>query len=66
MQINDLKAHIDARFDRMENKVDSHLERISKAEASIEWIKGHIKIGTSLLLTALAGMAATIYNYLAK
>lgn len=32
----------------LHTKLDDHLERISKAEESILWIKGHIKVLTSI------------------
>lgn len=67
MDENRLQEHIDRRFDglddkleRFEVKLDSHLERLSKAEASIEWLKGHAKIVTTVILT-VAGFIATLY-----
>lgn len=50
-------------LDRIEEKLDSHLERISKAETSIEWIRGSIRVGVSLLLSAVVGGAGAIYHY---
>lgn len=51
---------LDSRLDRVEYKLDSHLERLSKAEASIEWLRGHAKIVTTVILT-VAGFIATLY-----
>lgn len=44
---------IDARLDRIEQKLDSHLDRVSKNEADISWIKGHVKIVTTLAIAVL-------------
>lgn len=73
MQLSELKAHLDGRLDKIEDsvryldqKLDNHLERISKAEASIEWIRGHLKVSVSILIAALIGMAGALYNYLVK
>lgn len=64
MNLDHLKAHIDDRLDKLETKLDDHLERIAKAEVAIEWIKGHIKIGTSIFVATLTGMASIIWTFL--
>jgi Holliday junction resolvasome RuvABC endonuclease subunit len=66
MDNNDLKQHLDSRLDRLEGKLDDHLERISKAEASIEWLRGHAKIVTTLILTALSGAVIAAWSLLTK
>jgi archaellum component FlaC len=45
---------------RIEDKLDSHLERISRAEESIVWLKGHVKLVTALGL-AIAGTLISIF-----
>lgn len=66
MNLNDLQSHLDSRLDRLEDKLDNHLERISRAETSIEWLRGHANIATTLLITALSGLAAVAYQFLSK
>lgn len=66
MDLNDLREHLDGRLDKIEDKLNNHLERISKSETSIEWLKGHLKLSLSLLLAALSGMAGAIYQYVVK
>lgn len=66
MDLNDLKDHLGGKLDRIEDKLDSHLERISKAETSIEWLRGHANISVTLLIAALTGLAAVVYEYLSK
>ncbi len=51
---------------RIEEKLDRYQERISKAEADISWIKGFIKVSTSLLITAVAGTITVFYNFITK
>lgn len=67
MSDNDLKRHLDDRFDsidsrleRVELKLDDHLQRLSTAEASIEWLRGHVKVFTTIILAA-AGFLASLY-----
>jgi len=69
MDHKELQDHIDKRFDRVHvdvmsihEKIDNHLERLSKAEEAIVWIKGHIRIGVMLVVAALTGLASAIYN----
>jgi quinol-cytochrome oxidoreductase complex cytochrome b subunit len=64
---NELKQHLDDRFDsvdkrleRVEEKLDDHLGRLSTAEASIEWLRGHVKIFTTIII-ASAGFLASLY-----
>lgn len=66
MDVNDLRTHLDTRLDKLEDKLDNHLERISKAEVAIEWLRGHVKIGVTLLLSALTGLVIAAYDYLTK
>ncbi len=63
----DLKNHLDDRFDsvdkrldRVEAKLDDHLSRLSTAEASIEWLRGHAKVSVTIVLT-VAGFLASLY-----
>jgi hypothetical protein len=66
-QGRDLQEHLDARLDtidsrleRVENKLDDHLSRLSRAEASVEWLKGHARIVTTIVLAA-AGFIASMW-----
>ena len=62
----DLKNHLDSRLDRIEDKLDNHLGRISKAEEAIMWMKGHLKIATTFFLTIVSGLAAAYLKLLGK
>lgn len=62
MNLKDFQNHVDSRFDRVENKIDNHLERLSKAEESIIWIRGHLKISTSLFMAVVLAAILTYFN----
>lgn len=51
-----------SRFDKLENKLDSHLERLSKAEEAITWIRGHINFVTSIGLALVAAVLAFFFK----
>lgn len=52
---------IHTKLDSIEVKLDDHLERLSKAENSIEWLKTHLKgistIGLTIIISALGYVA---------
>lgn len=58
MDLESLRQHMDARFDRLEGKVDNHLGRISQSETDISWLKGHVKFTTAIGL-AVVGTVVT-------
>ncbi len=64
MDIRDLRDHLDSRLDRVEGKLDSHLERIAKAETDLSWVRGHVKIVTTVAVTVFTGMVGLIYRLL--
>lgn len=67
MSDQELRNHLDHRFDsvderlsRVEDKLDDHLGRLHSAEASIEWLRGHAKLTTTIIL-AVGGFLASLY-----
>jgi len=68
-----LKNHFDGRFDRLEDKLDvhdekltNHLERLSKAEEAIQWLRGHVKIVTTIGISVAGFLLTTLWNYVIK
>lgn len=59
METIDLKNHIDDRMDKLESKLDSHLQRITKVETEVNWLRGSIKFG----LTAIITIAGSIISW---
>lgn len=47
-------VHQDVR--ELRHDVKTHLDRLSAAEVSIEWLRGHLKISTGLLLSIVSGI----------
>jgi len=53
-------TEITSRLQRIEDKLDSHLERMTRAESNIEWLRGHVKIATAVFISAVGGLAAIV------
>lgn len=58
--------NLDNKFERIESKLDNHLERLSRAEASIEWLRGNVKVVTTIILATAGFFAVAFFNYLGK
>jgi len=56
MDLNDLREHVDSRFDELRDQLSDHLQRTSKLETSVKWIATFlIVIVTGLIRLALPG-----------
>lgn len=55
-------GRIEAQLIRIEEKLDLYQERIAKAETDINWIQGHLKIATTLLLSFLGAVTTYFIN----
>ncbi len=53
---------IENKLDVIDVKLDDHLERLSKAEESIEFLKGHVKITITLGIAILGSALTYIIN----
>jgi hypothetical protein len=49
----ELREHLDKRFDRLEDKLDSYAERLVKVESEQGFIKGGLMAVLSVFLTAI-------------
>ena len=62
--------HMDHRLDKIEAKLDSHLERVTRNEEGLESVRGHIKLIMSVLLAvvsaAITGIIRSITGGLGK
>jgi len=63
---NNLLTHMNSRFDRLETKLDSHLERISIAEADIGWLKGSAKVAITIGIAVLGFIGNILFHSLNK
>lgn len=66
MDMELLRTHLDQRLDKLEDKLDTHLERIARSEEAISWLKGHVKIVTTIVLAGFGFVATALYNIIAK
>lgn len=57
MDPKDFQVHLDVRLDRLEGKLDDHLQRLSKAEADIGWIKSAGRYLTIVILGVIGKLA---------
>lgn len=48
-------GRIEQRLDRIEGKLDNHLERVAKVEEAVEGMRGHIR----LILSAITAVVTT-------
>lgn len=62
-------SRIGTRLERMEEhlvrvgeKLDNHLERVSGAEKDISWMKGYIKIATTIFLASIGAIGTLFLN----
>lgn len=57
-------AKLDERLDRIEQKLDNHLERVTRAETSINWIQGHLRVATAILISFIGAAVTYLFNKL--
>lgn len=66
-QFSHLDSKIDrvnAQLDKMDGKLDNHLERVAKLEVQVENNKGNIRILFSLILTGVTVVVTAVINYI--
>ena len=66
MDFEKLREHMDARFDKVEGKLDNHLDRLSKAEEAIMWMRGHLKVTTMIVISIAGWVASRYFDIIAK
>lgn len=53
---------VESKILNLENKIDNHLERVSRNEEAIRWLKGHVKIVTILATGIVVAIIPLIIN----
>ena len=66
MNHDDLKEHMDRRFDHLERKIDTFQRRVSTNEADIGWIKGTIKWSAALLTSIITSLIGAVAHLLTR
>lgn len=62
MDHEQLLIKLEKRLDKIEHKLDVHLELVSQHRTEISWIKGYIKLSLSALLAISTGVISTIFK----
>jgi hypothetical protein len=55
---------VEARLDRIESKLDVHLDRVSRAETNIAWLRGHVQIATAIFLSTVGFLMTSLWQYI--
>lgn len=63
-EMKDYFDKVDARFDRIESKLDNYLERTARNEEAIQGMKGQIKIVLSTIIGVLTAAVAALFDKL--
>lgn len=53
--MNDFER-IEKKIDKINDKLDDHLGRLSKTEESVNWMKGYIKVLTASIISTATGI----------
>lgn len=64
MDLNKLQNHVDTRFDKLEDKIDNHMDRLARIETDVEHMKGHAKILITGVLSAVGAVLAGLIRKL--
>ena len=62
MDHEELASRLEQRLDKIEKKLDKHLEVSTVNAADISWVKGYIKISISAILAVIAGLVTAIFQ----
>lgn len=57
-------VRIEDKIDKLSDKLDNHLERLSKAETHIEHLRGHLKVFTTIFLSIVSILALSYWDKL--
>lgn len=62
MDHEELARRLEARLDKIEEKLDKHILLATENEVDLRWVKGSIKLALSAIITLTIGLATTIFN----
>lgn len=64
MNHDELLTRINNRLDKIEEKLDVNLERVSKLETNLSWVKGSLKTTLAFVLSLTIGLVTTFLRTL--
>lgn len=62
MEIKQLQAHVDSRFDRIEAKLDQYTTETTKNTNDLTWVKGYVRISISIFITIISYVASQLFG----
>ena len=65
VEFKDLKDEVISRLDKIEDKLDRHMEQSNANKTDIAWVKGFIKISVTMLLGILGSLASYLLHLFA-
>ena len=61
-----LSKRLESRLEKIEDKLDKHLEIVATNRADLHWVKGYIKIGLSAIMAIILGLITTVFKVFYK
>lgn len=62
MTNEELRHHVDERFDRLETKVDTYAQDAASIKTDLRWLKGHVNAVTLFGLTTVGGILIAYFT----
>ena len=62
MDHSELAVRLEKRLDKIEEKLDKHLELVAQHKVELEWTKGYIRVSIALFTTLIGGTAASLFR----
>lgn len=66
MDHEELARRIEARLDKIEEKLDKHIQLTTENEVDLRWVKGSIKLALSAIIGIIGSMAAIVFEFILK
>ena len=66
MNHDELADRLEKRLDKIESKLDRHLVQVSTNEADLNWVKGYIRISTTMLTAMVVSVGSLIFKVFIK
>jgi hypothetical protein len=61
MDLNELQEHVDRRFDRIEDKLDTYIPLTTQATSDMEWVKGYVKFSLVTVIGILGYLLSQFF-----
>jgi len=62
MDHEELAKRLEQRLDKIEDKLDKHLEQVTTNTADIKWVQGYIRLSLTALIALGTGVVTTIFK----